>query len=305
MTITTNISPSKLSKNSSMLNQPLRNKFTESWFYGNEKSNFSLLSNLEVPSPELISKLNSEKKQREKRGFKKIVVQETDDNYMKVTTARETGYQSTPATYRERAIDDLGKKQIRGRNTHGSQSTRNHIASARNNVISPRNIIIPEKLKKSYKTKQFTLNSEIYTPRNNQSKNKMKQKKTISLIDFEALSRAQSNEQKEQNLGSKKMKVIAGHAMSVRDNKSGTYKDHKLYSNDIIEKEFGADDNEGHDAALWKNREKDWYNAERRFIFATKNAVKRDKWIQNILKQKAQTRHTMIEDFQEALNIRN
>ena len=55
---------------------------------------------------------------------------------------------------------------------------------------------------------------------------------------------------------------------------------------EITEKEFGADDNEGHDAALWKNRERDWYNAERRFIFATKTSKKRDKWISKVLKDK-------------------
>ena len=36
----------------------------------------------------------------------------------------------------------------------------------------------------------------------------------------------------------------------------------------ITGKEFGADDNDGQDAATWKNRQKDWYNAERRFVFA-------------------------------------
>ena len=64
---------------------------------------------------------------------------------------------------------------------------------------------------------------------------------------------------------------------------------HKLFSEEIVSKEFGANDNEGHDAALWKNREKDWYNAERRFIFATKTAKRRDKWIEEVIKDKAKT----------------
>ena len=57
--------------------------------------------------------------------------------------------------------------------------------------------------------------------------------------------------------------------MAVRDDRRGKHKDHKLYDGKITHKEFGEDDNEGHDAAQWKNRAKDWYNAERRFIFAT------------------------------------
>ena len=74
--------------------------------------------------------------------------------------------------------------------------------------------------------------------------------------------------------------------MSVRDNRRGMFKDHKLFSSEIVEKEFGEDDNEGHDAALWKNREKDWYNAERRFIFAAKGPKTRDKWIDEINKDR-------------------
>jgi len=36
-------------------------------------------------------------------------------------------------------------------------------------------------------------------------------------------------------------------------------------------KEFGENDNNGKDSMQWNNREKDWYNAERRFIFAAPN----------------------------------
>ena len=74
--------------------------------------------------------------------------------------------------------------------------------------------------------------------------------------------------------------------MAVRDNRRGTFKEHKIFSQEITHKEFGADDNEGHDAMLWKNRERDWYNAERRFIFATKTLKKRNKWIKEITKDK-------------------
>ena len=55
--------------------------------------------------------------------------------------------------------------------------------------------------------------------------------------------------------------------MPIRDDVSGE-KLHKLNNASITEKEFGKNDNSGHDSALWRNREIDWYNAERRFIFA-------------------------------------
>jgi hypothetical protein len=37
---------------------------------------------------------------------------------------------------------------------------------------------------------------------------------------------------------------------------------------DVTAKEFGANDKAGKESMTWKNRERDWYNAERRFIFA-------------------------------------
>lgn len=43
------------------------------------------------------------------------------------------------------------------------------------------------------------------------------------------------------------------------------------YFLEIVEKDFGKDDKQGVEAQTWKNREKDWYNAERRFIFAAKD----------------------------------
>ena len=45
-------------------------------------------------------------------------------------------------------------------------------------------------------------------------------------------------------------------------------------------------DNAGQDAATWKNRQADWYNAERRFIFACKTAKERDKWVEKIIMDK-------------------
>ena len=37
---------------------------------------------------------------------------------------------------------------------------------------------------------------------------------------------------------------------------------------------------------MWRNREKDWYNAERRFIFATNTKALRKEWIRSIMIQK-------------------
>ena len=67
----------------------------------------------------------------------------------------------------------------------------------------------------------------------------------------------------------KENRVIGGHGMAVRDKRTGAVA-HKLHDEDITAKEFGEGDNNGKEAQTWKNREKDWYNAERRFIFATK-----------------------------------
>ena len=55
---------------------------------------------------------------------------------------------------------------------------------------------------------------------------------------------------------------------------------------DILAKEFGEEDNNGQDSMTWHNREKDWYNAERRFIFAVPNERQRSKWLDLIMTQK-------------------
>ena len=57
----------------------------------------------------------------------------------------------------------------------------------------------------------------------------------------------------------------------------------------ITAKDFGKDDNDGKDAILWKNREKDWYNAERRFVFAAPTTKLHDKWIKMIIMDKVKT----------------
>ena len=44
----------------------------------------------------------------------------------------------------------------------------------------------------------------------------------------------------------------------------------------LVAKEFGEGDRGGMDSQQWKNREQDWFNAERRFIFAMPGRLKRD-----------------------------
>ena len=41
---------------------------------------------------------------------------------------------------------------------------------------------------------------------------------------------------------------------------------------------------------MWKNREKDWYNAERRFIFAASTKDARNEWIETMLDIKSESR---------------
>jgi hypothetical protein len=54
---------------------------------------------------------------------------------------------------------------------------------------------------------------------------------------------------------------------------------------DVKDKEFGQDDHDGKDTNTWRNRERDWYNTERRFIFACESKQAADKWIANLSKK--------------------
>lgn len=83
-------------------------------------------------------------------------------------------------------------------------------------------------------------------------------------------------------------RIIGGHGMAIRDLKKGR-KSHKLCDDHITGKDFGKDDNDGHDAMQWKNREKDWYNAERRFIFATQKKGQRKDFLEKFNKDKVAT----------------
>ena len=70
--------------------------------------------------------------------------------------------------------------------------------------------------------------------------------------------------------------------MAIRDNTKGTKKS-KLFNQAITAKEFGQFDNGGQDSMTWANREKDWYNAERRFIFASHTKKDATKWMKHLL----------------------
>ena len=74
--------------------------------------------------------------------------------------------------------------------------------------------------------------------------------------------------------------------MAIRDKNKGGKVKHHLEDKHIYKKEFGQDDNDGQDAMTWENRQKDWYNSERRFIFATDSKILRKKWIQLIMQDK-------------------
>ena len=79
--------------------------------------------------------------------------------------------------------------------------------------------------------------------------------------------------------------------MAIRDlNKRKVEGKHaKLHDKNITLKEFGQQDNNGQDSMQWHNREKDWYNAERRFIFSAPNDKMLKKWITLIEKDKNRT----------------
>ena len=72
--------------------------------------------------------------------------------------------------------------------------------------------------------------------------------------------------------------------MTVRDTNLGTQKERYLEDQTIVNKEFGVKREENHKYIMtnmgsWTNRTVDWYNSERRIIFATTSEAARDKWM--------------------------
>ena len=119
-------------------------------------------------------KYNSDKKVREKDRVK-INIQDSTEDYM-------TGYQSSPMTGRERALDDLKKKRKRPGRIYGigSKSTRNLINSARLPVVTSGSLRRSRKSSKGWYQQKFGLNHGIYTPRNGDGSQTRR-----SLADFE------------------------------------------------------------------------------------------------------------------------
>ena len=78
--------------------------------------------------------------------------------------------------------------------------------------------------------------------------------------------------------------------MAIRDKRRGTVLEHHIYDHQITDKDFGKEDNEGKDAILWKNRMKDWYNAERRFVFAAPNGKMMKEFVEKISMDKVRSR---------------
>eukprot|EP00351_Strombidinopsis_sp_SopsisLIS2011_P001304 CAMPEP_0116884112 /NCGR_PEP_ID=MMETSP0463-20121206/16863_1 /TAXON_ID=181622 /ORGANISM="Strombidinopsis sp, Strain SopsisLIS2011" /LENGTH=84 /DNA_ID=CAMNT_0004540009 /DNA_START=226 /DNA_END=480 /DNA_ORIENTATION=- len=75
--------------------------------------------------------------------------------------------------------------------------------------------------------------------------------------------------------------------MPVRDlNKLRRKSRAALEDTTIISKEFGQGDGKGKKSITWGNREKDWYNAERRLIFATAKQLTANKWVKLINTEK-------------------
>lgn len=69
-------------------------------------------------------------------------------------------------------------------------------------------------------------------------------------------------------------RIVQGHLMSVRDSNIGRQKHSYIEDQAIIKKRFGRKKRQGmkyitNHASGWTNRAMDWYNSERRIIFAT------------------------------------
>jgi hypothetical protein len=73
--------------------------------------------------------------------------------------------------------------------------------------------------------------------------------------------------------------------MAVRDIDEGNQKVSYLEDQALIQKDFGEKPRDMHintvgNVSSWTTRAVDWYNSERRIIFAAKSEEERDNWIQ-------------------------
>lgn len=69
--------------------------------------------------------------------------------------------------------------------------------------------------------------------------------------------------------------------MVIRDYKKKD-KDGLVADESITAKEFGQNDGGGKDSMTWANRQLDWYNAERRLIFAGSDQKIISKWLKSV-----------------------
>lgn len=80
--------------------------------------------------------------------------------------------------------------------------------------------------------------------------------------------------------------MIQGHLMPIRDMDCGYEREHYLEDpEDVLDRDFGVPQVNIHgdkQIYTWSNREREWYNAERRFIFACKSHEQRQLWINRI-----------------------
>ena len=74
--------------------------------------------------------------------------------------------------------------------------------------------------------------------------------------------------------------------MSIRDSVESKDRAHLLNSKALQDKQFGTAKNE----QTWSNREADWYNAERRLIFACESKEEALRWMHAIKKAAAPLR---------------
>jgi len=85
-------------------------------------------------------------------------------------------------------------------------------------------------------------------------------------------------------------RIVEGHLMPFRDTSGSRKKRTGFIENEVLlKKEFGEDINTKNfrmtmirPKSSWSKREVDWFNAERRFVFACYNEKERKYWIQNI-----------------------
>jgi hypothetical protein len=78
--------------------------------------------------------------------------------------------------------------------------------------------------------------------------------------------------------------MLTGHAMVLRQNLTQNYKTspgNTKIADAIPFKEFGQNDKNGTESQTWKNRELDWFNTERRFIFGCKTKAEMERWVNN------------------------